>query len=148
MRHTRIDPAEGRSDERPAWPEGACVRERMSAPAVIVTAGTTVAEALRLMADHRIHYLPVVDEAAAIVGIVNADDLLGTRRPRPAHAETVAGVMSAPAVTVGPAEPMESAMRLMADRGVGALPIVEQGRVVGILTQSDVVAAVARPEAR
>jgi CBS domain-containing protein len=43
---------------------------------------------------------------------------------------------------------MDTAMRLMADRGVGALPVVEGRRVVGILTQSDVVTAVARMEPR
>ena len=146
MRHVRIDPAAGPSDERPACAEGLCVRERMSCPAVVVAAAAPVAEALRLMASHRIHYLPVVDDAAALVGIVNADDLLGTRRIGPPRGETVAAVMSAPVVTVAPAEPMADAMRLMADRGLGALPVVEHGRLVGILTQSDVVASVAHPE--
>ena len=146
MRHVRIDPAEGPFEERPGCPEGVCVREQMSCPAVVVAAGATIAEALRLMADHRIHYLPVVDDSAALVGIVNADDLLGTRRPGPARAEVVAAVMSAPVVTIGPAEPLAGAMRLMADRRLGALPVIEGGRLVGMLTQSDVVTAVARQE--
>ena len=148
MRHVRIDPAEAPCDERPAWPNGVRVRERMSRPAVVVGAHTTIGTALRLMADRHIHYLPVVDEAHAVIGIVNADDLLRTGRPTPPHGAVVTTVMSAPAVTITPGEAMDSAMRLMADRGVGALPVVEGARVVGILTQSDVVTAVAHMEPR
>jgi CBS domain-containing protein len=146
MRHVRFDPAEDPSEERPVCAEVACVRERMSRPAVTVAAGAPIAEARRLMAAHRIHYLPVLDDNAALVGIVNADDVLRTRRPRPS-AGVVAAVMSAPVVSVGPAEPLARALRLMADRSIGALPVVESGRVVGILTQSDVVTAVARQDA-
>jgi CBS domain-containing protein len=148
MRHVRIDPAKAPCDERPAWPNGVRVRERMSRPAVVVAAGTTIGKALRLMADRRIHYLPVVDEAHEIVGIVNADDLLGTGRSAPPRGAVVTTVMSAPAVTITPGASMDAAMRLMADRGVGALPVVEGRRVVGIFTQSDVVTAVAGMEPR
>jgi CBS domain-containing protein len=96
------------------------------------------------MATHRIHYLPVVDDGR-LVGIVNADDVLGTRRPGP-PAEDVAAVMSTPVVSIGPAASFTEAMCVMADRRIGALPVVEDGRVVGILTQSDIVSAVARQE--
>ena len=51
--------------------------------------------------------------------------------------------MSAPAVSVEPAVSLADAMRCMADRGIGALVVVADNRVVGILTQSDVLAAVA-----
>lgn len=145
MRHVRIDPAEGPGEERDPCQAGVCVRERMSHPAVTVAAGAPLAEALRLMAAYRIHYLPVVDDDARLVGIVNADDVLGTRRPGVADAEVVAAVMSTPVVSTGPAVPLAEAMCLMADRGLGALPVVEGGRIVGILTQSDVVTALARP---
>lgn len=143
MRHTRADPAEGPSDERGPSGEMLFVRDRMSRPAITVTAATPLAEALSLMGARRIHYLPVVDEHAHLVGMVNSDDVLGTRRRRE-PAGLVGGVMSAPAISTGPAVPLAEAMRLMADHGIGALPVVHEDRVVGILTQSDVVAAVAR----
>ena len=143
MRHTRGDPAEGPSDEWSSLGQSLLVRDRMSRPAVTVTTTATLAEALRLMAARRIHYLPVVDEHARLVGMVNADDVLGTRRRRTTNAHAVSAVMSAPAVSTGPTVPLGDAMRLMAERGIGALPVVQEGRVVGILTQSDVVVAVA-----
>jgi|KBSSwiStaDraftv2_1062776.scaffolds.fasta_scaffold535980_2 acetoin utilization protein AcuB len=146
MRHVRIDPAEDPSTERPAGAAGVSVRERMSRPAVTVAADAPLAEALGLMAANRIHYLPVVDGEARLVGIVNADDVLQTRRARRPPAVVVGAVMSTPVISVGATSPLTDAMGLMADRRIGALPVVENGRVVGILTQSDVVTAVARQE--
>jgi CBS domain-containing protein len=51
--------------------------------------------------------------------------------------------MSTPPVSIAPSAALTAAMHLMADRAIGALPVVEGGRVVGILTQSDIVAALA-----
>jgi CBS domain-containing protein len=140
----RIDPREGAGDERPREAKPVSVRDRMTRPAVIVAASAPLGEALRLMAEHRIHYLPVVNEHGRLVGIVNEDDVLGTRRgPRPLG-DPVTTVMSSPVVSVSPAGLLKDAMQLMAGRGIGALPIVEEGQVIGIITQSDVVAALAR----
>ena len=116
----------------------------MSRPAVTIVDRASLGEALTLMVAHRIHYLPVVDDEGRLVGILNEDDVLGTRRePRP-DSDLVTTVMSAPVISVGPAETLKAATQLMVDRGVGALPVVDDGRVVGMLTQSDVVAALAR----
>jgi acetoin utilization protein AcuB len=115
----------------------------MSRPAVTVPATASLAEALRRMADHRIHYLPVVNNDGGLIGIVNEDDVLGTRREAPPTGDTVATVMSAPAVWVDPAQSLNEAMQLMVGRSIGALPVVEHGRVIGILTQSDIVSALA-----
>jgi CBS domain-containing protein len=146
MRHDRIDPAEDPLDERPTWSPRISVRDRMSRPAVTVAAGATLTEALRLMALNRIHYLPVLDDEARLVGIVNTDDVLGTRRPKGASAGMVAAVMSSPVVSIDPTAPISEAMRVMASRSVGALPVVDGERVVGMLTQSDIVSALARRE--
>jgi acetoin utilization protein AcuB len=124
------------------------VRDRMSRPAVTVAARASLAEALRLMADHRIHYLPVVDDEDYLVGMVNEDDVLGIRRAGPAQGAAVGAVMSAPAVSVGPWVPLEEALHVMVDRSIGALPVVQDGRVIGILTQSDMVSALARGRPR
>jgi acetoin utilization protein AcuB len=143
MNHDRIDPAAGPS-ERSAALAHVRVGERMSRPAVTVLASAPIAEAVRLMAMRRIHHLPVVERDGRLVGIVNADDVLAIRRPSGSPQRLVAAVMTAPVVSLGPTVPLGDAMRLMADHGVGALPVVEDGRVVGIITQSDIVVAVAR----
>lgn len=62
--------------------------------------------------------------------------------------KTPAAVGSAPAVSVGPELPLDEALHLMTDRSIAALPVVQDGRVVGILRQSDVVAALARRRSR
>ena len=54
--------------------------------------------------------------------------------------------MSSPVVSIGPAAPLSEAMRVMTHRCIGALPVVDGGRVIGMLTQSDVVTALARQE--
>jgi CBS domain-containing protein len=142
MRHTRGDPAEGPADERSSPGERLLVRDHMSRPAITVTPTTTLAEAVRVMAARKIHYLPVVDERVQLVGLVNADDALGTRSQRGLR-DLVSDVMSAPAVSTEPSAKLTDAMRLMGERAIGALPVVEGGRIVGILTQSDIVAALA-----
>ncbi|HEU4367515.1 MAG TPA: CBS domain-containing protein [Methylomirabilota bacterium] len=147
MRHMRGDPAEGPGETSGPWTETTCVRDRMSRPAVTVAAAAPITEALQLMVARRIHYLPVVD-GTTLVGIVDTDDVLGTRRSGPPRGADVAAVMSAPVVSIGPGASLDEAMRLMADRRIGALPVVEDGRLVGILTQSDVVASVARHGSR
>jgi CBS domain-containing protein len=144
VRHMRIDPCEGPGDENAGWAKLTSVRDRMSRPAVTVSGRASLAEALRLMTDHRIHYLLVMDDEGHLVGMVNEDDVLGTRQEARQRTDAVAAVMSEPVVSVGPGAPLQDAMDLMVGRGIAALPVVEGGRVVGILTQSDVVAALAR----
>jgi CBS domain-containing protein len=137
----RIDPCEGPGDENVGWAKPTSVRDRMSRPAVTVSGRASLAEALRMMTDHRIHYLPVMDDEGYLVGMVNEDDVLGTRQ---GVTDPVAAVMSEPVVSVGPGTPLRDAMDLMVGRGIGVLPVVEGGRVVGILTQNDVATARAR----
>lgn len=143
MRHTRGDPSEGPSDERCSFTERLLVRDRMSRPAITVAPTATLAEAARLMAERRIHYLAVVDQHAEPVGLVNSDDVLGTRRRRRGRGDLVRDVMSSPVVSTGPGVSLAEAMRLMGDRAIGALPVVDGGRIVGMLTQSDIVATLA-----
>ena len=95
------------------------------------------------MALNRIHYLPVLDDGARLVGIVNADDVQGPRRSEDCP-RTVAEIMSRPVVSIGSAAPLSEAMHVMASHRIGALPVVDDERVIGILTQSDVITALGR----
>lgn len=129
MRHDEIDPGL-------AGCRAPCAAHVMSRPPITIGMRASVADAVNVMTAHRIHYLPVVDEQARLVGIVNADDL---RRSGGAESAGVAAVMATPVVSVAGTAPVSEAVRVMAAHGVAALPVVESGRVVGILTQSDVV---------
>lgn len=59
-----------------------------------------------------------------------------------------AGARSAPVVSVAPESSLDEALHLMTDRSIAALPVVQGGQVIGILRQSDVVAALARRQSR
>jgi CBS domain-containing protein len=132
MRHDPIDPAV-------AGCSPLCAAFVMSRPPITIGARASIDDAMALMASYRIHYLPVLGDGGVLVGIVNSDDL---RRGRTGNAARVAAVMASPVVSVESHTPIAEAVRLMTTHGVGALPVLETGHVVGILTQSDVVVRV------
>jgi acetoin utilization protein AcuB len=124
------------------------VRERMSKNPYTITANTPVDEALRRMHEVHVRRLPVVDKAGKMVGIVAEKDLLYAS-PSPATTLsiyeihyllsklTVAEVMKKDIITVAEDTPVEDAARLMTDRKIGSLPVVRDGQLVGIITESD-----------
>jgi acetoin utilization protein AcuB len=107
----------------------------MSSPAHTATPTMPAAEAVALLRRHRIRHLPVMDQAS-VVGVVTDRDLRGVAPDTP-----VSAIMSRPPVLVTPRTPIDRAARLLFDRRIGCLPVVEEGRLVGILTQTDAVAA-------
>ncbi|MFD8971386.1 CBS domain-containing protein [Streptomyces sp. NPDC059593] len=99
-------------------------------------------EVAKLLAEHDISGVPVVDEDDRVVGVVSGSDLL-------ARDELAAGdLMSMPAVTVHAEETVADAARLMVRRGVERLPVVdEEERLVGIVTRRDLLCVYLRPDA-
>ncbi|MDX2296306.1 MULTISPECIES: CBS domain-containing protein [Streptomyces] len=113
----------------------------MTDDVVTALAGTTFREVAKLIAEHDVSGLPVVDDDDHVVGVVSESDLLARRAP------TVRGVMSAPAVTVHAEEAAADAARLMVRRGVERLPVVdEEERLVGIVTRRDLLRVFLRPD--
>jgi acetoin utilization protein AcuB len=124
------------------------VREHMSAPAIVVSPETPVAKAMEILRARRIGRLPVVDDDR-LVGIVSEPDLLRAM-PSPATSLSVwempellerlpvREVMTHDVVVVEPGTRVQDAAQLMVDRRIGGLPVVEAGRVVGIITETDV----------
>jgi CBS domain-containing protein len=98
----------------------------------------------------RIRHMPVLDDEGQVVGIVSQRDLFRGALARAlgygAHAQqkllgqlVVKEVMTNDPVTIGPDAPLAEAARLMLERKIGCLVVVEEGRLVGILTESDFV---------
>lgn len=108
-----------------------------------VSPDETVFRALEVMAEHDVGALVVVDEGA-VVGVFSERDyarkviLLG----RGSRDLAVRVVMSGDVVTVGPEQTVADCMRLMTDNRVRHLPVVEDDRLVGIVSIGDVVKAV------
>jgi acetoin utilization protein AcuB len=113
---------------------------------------TLIVEAARLMARRRIRRLPVVvpgPQGDRLVGILTATDLLhafpSDVNPFALHSAAAARsvvkvgeLVHHELVTVRPDEPVEAAATLMRERKVGGLPVVRDGRLVGVITESDV----------
>lgn len=111
------------------------VSDWMSRPVLTVTPRTAVAEAVAVLRAHRVRHLPVMD-GDRVVGVVTDRDLRGV------GVETsVSAIMSRPVVVVSPRTAIDKAARLLFDRRIGCLPVIEEGKLVGILTQTDAVAA-------
>jgi len=143
------------------------VESAMTTPVLSVKPDTRLQDAVALMLAHRISGVPVVDDAGRPVGVLTEGDLLrrselATEKKRPrwieflrgpgsaaeayvqAHGRTVGELMSPEPVTIGPKLPLAEAVDLMLRRRIKRLPVVQDGRLVGIVARSDLVRALAR----
>lgn len=124
------------------------VRERMTPRPITVTEDTSMYEALRLMRERKIRRLPVLDKAGELMGMVSEKDLLYAS-PSPATTLSVFEInyliaqikvgqlMSRELITVGDDCPLEEAARIMVDHRVSGLPVLHDGKLVGIITETD-----------
>jgi CBS domain-containing protein len=129
------------------------VRDIMSARPITVDTETPMLEARQSMLDHRIRHL-VVAEDSRVVGILTDRDIR-LNLPSPATSLsvweinymlarlTVGEVMKGSVIVVDPDRPVADAARIMLEHKIGALPVVNDGRLVGIVTESDFVRVVA-----
>ncbi len=119
------------------------VRDWMTRDPVTVTAGVAIEHAIRLMRSLGIRHLLVMD-GERLAGIVSNRDvcrlLLGRGHTIPPSAP-VARIMTESLVTASPETPLTEAARELLDRKIGALPVVEGDRPIGILTASDALEA-------
>ena len=109
----------------------------MSSPVIHVAPHASVAQALRTMIDHDIGAVIVVDGASA-VGVFTERDV--TRRlldDEDLLQREVGEVMSTPVTTVNPADEVVFIFRLMTEKGIRRLPVVDGGLLVGIVTERD-----------
>ena len=145
------------------------VREYMDADPATVKLDTSVEDVARLLGTHELHGVPVVNEAGRCVGIVTENDLVMAdeegdlhiphyielfgglvflepvrgfeRRLKKAIAATVKDMMTADPTTIGPDEDVSAAGRVISQSGHNRLPVVEHGRLVGVITRADVLRA-------
>ena len=117
------------------------VRGRMTPDVVTAPPETPVAEALEILRTHEIRHLPVM-VGTRLAGVATDRDLRIALGPAGSPTDTtLADVMTSSPITVGPDTPVESAAAILAVNRVGCLPVVEDGDLVGILTESDLLRA-------
>jgi acetoin utilization protein AcuB len=124
------------------------VRDRMSRHPITITTDVHIDEALKTMRDNKVRRLPVVDRDGRLVGIVSEMDLLYAS-PSPATSLsvyeihylmariTVQDVMTKEVISIEEDTPLEEAARIMVDNKIGGLPVVRDGTLVGIITETD-----------
>jgi acetoin utilization protein AcuB len=123
------------------------VGERMSHPVITISPDLPIVDALNLMKRERIRRAPVVKEGN-LVGIVSDKDLLNAS-PSPVTSLsvwemnyllskiTVKEVMTKKVISVLEHTPIEEAARIMVDNKIGGLPVLRDGELVGIITETD-----------
>ncbi len=142
----------------------ATVRDVMTRRVVSVREDASFKEMADMLRSTRISAFPVIDTANRVIGVVSEADLLvkeavqatGTSivaALRHVHEEdkakgvTAADLMTRPAITVGPDTAVAEAARIMYDRRVKRLPVVDAaGRLLGIVSRADVLAVFSRPD--
>ena len=124
------------------------VRDRMTSNPITITPDTSFPEAFRAMRENRIRHLPVV-EKEKLIGVVAQTDLLHAS-PSPATSLSVfeinyllanlhvREVMSSPAVTVPDDAPLEEVARVLIDNKIGCVPVMRDGTMVGLITETDI----------
>jgi CBS-domain-containing membrane protein len=142
------------------------VRDVMTTDVVTVDRITPYKEIARLLAGHRISAVPVLAMGRHVAGVVSEDDLLAvrdrarraqadktwhlpwTRHPGSQHPKLTAGeIMSSPAITIHPDAPIPRAARLLHDRHIKRLPVVDpDGKLIGIVSRRDLLRVFLRPD--
>lgn len=124
------------------------VGSRMTPDPITISDDAAIDDALKLMRDRKVRRLPVVDKKGKLVGIVAEKDVLYAS-PSPATSLSiheihylvsrikVSEIMTKNVITVTDDTPLEEAARVMADNQIGALPVVHDGELRGIITETD-----------
>lgn len=145
------------------------VRDLMTTNVLTIGPEAPIRDVAAILVQHGISGLPVCDIEGHVLGVVSEGDILYKEHdPREPHAggplgwmvdgtANVAGcrkaaaitsekAMTAPAITIAPGATVADAARLMSERGVNRLPVVDEGRLVGIVTRTDLVRAFVRSD--
>lgn len=125
------------------------VEDRMTSDPVTITTNTSLKDALELVRSKSFRHLPVLDEDGGLVGIVTEKSLVYAS-PTPTTTLSifevdyilsrtkVGQVIQGSVITVGPDLPIEEAARVMIDHRIGCLPVVEDEKLVGIISDTDI----------
>jgi len=145
-------------------------RDIMTAEVITTTPETSVTVVAALLDKHRISGVPVVDKEDWVVGVITQSDLVGRARDlelppaialfdlrlfleTPAHFKkrlekmlgtTVGDVMTADPVTVDPEMPVTQIANLMAKKKMHTIPVLERGKLVGVIGKIDLIRAQGR----
>ena len=143
------------------------VKDVMTTEVLTVRPEAPLKAVAQLLVEHRISGLPVVNERSEVVGVISEADLLvkegGLTPRRPGllawlldssdpkeqlklEARVAGDAMTAPAITIAPYRSIAAAAQEMLEHGINRLPVVRDGRLVGVVSRADLVRAFARSD--
>ena len=148
-------------------------REIMTREVITIGPEASVEDLAKLLQTRRISGVPVLDDKGALVGVATQSDLVQRTRDldlppalnildlhlfleTPAHfqkrlekllGDKVKDIMATPPITVAPDTPVNEIARLMAAKGVHTLPVLDAGKLVGIVGKLDLIRGLAGPDA-
>lgn len=147
------------------------VKDAMTRQVITIRTETSIRDIARLMTENHIRSLPVVDEQNQLVGLVTESDLFLKEKGMPFSAvkipslferwadstqlldiyenaahHTAADVMTEPVITISPEDTLEHAAWVMFHNDLRVLPVIQDKKVVGILSRKDFIRMLARAE--
>lgn len=118
------------------------VGEIMTAPVLTLGAGEPASDALAWMRDGNVRHAPVL-AGTEVIGVVSERDLGGPHGGAARKSRTVGDLMRRAPVVASPDLDVRAAAALVRQRRIGCLPVVDDGRLVGIVTRGDLLEALA-----
>lgn len=124
------------------------VRMWMSSPAITALHTLTLPEARALMQHHHIRRLPVVDQDQRLIGVVTEGDIGRVSASQGTDLREynlyyrvrdlpIGEIMSRPVFSVEPSTPILTVAQLMLEHKIGGVPVIDDDRVIGVITESD-----------
>lgn len=114
-------------------------KDIMTTEVVTVSPDTPVEELAKLLSEHKISGVPVVDAEGNVVGIATEADIIAKGKEG-----KVEDIMTREVVSVTEDTPVEEIARILSDKGIKRVPVLREGKLVGIVSRADIVRAFAQ----
>ncbi|MEM1619806.1 MAG: CBS domain-containing protein [Fervidicoccaceae archaeon] len=123
-----------------AFESALTVRDIMTVDVKTASPDARVSDVVRIMIENEIGSVVIVGDKREVLGIITERDLIRRVLARGLDPKAVKAeeIMSRPVITIEPDASVEEAANLMKEKGVGHLPVVESGRLVGIIAEGDI----------
>src|SRR5438105_4641855 len=113
-------------------------KDVMTTRVITVTENQTKQQVARLLAQHRISGLPVVNDDHVVVGVVTEYDVISK------EGQTVGEIMTRGVISIAPDTDLEEVSHILVNERIKRLPVLDQGKVIGIVSRADLVREVAQ----
>ncbi len=122
-------------------------RDVMNTPVVAASAAASVREVATYMLLGGFSGLPILDEDGSVMGIVTELDIIRVLRTGdPVDTTHVSEIMTRDVIAVEPSTPVDQIMRVLDSSHIQRVPVLENGRIVGVVSRPDIIRAAINPQ--